>query len=235
MNEAARSEPTRTCVGCRQKHPQHELLRLAVVPEPPYLVPDARRKLGGRGVWIMPSRACVERAATKGGFARALHQAFGRGNTPKTQVDGSAVLQVLRTQLERRLEGLLGGGRRGRLVLVGTDIARESLREGRSRLLVFAHDAAGRRNDLERAAERAEVPVVSVSTKATLGAWLGRETVGVLSIEDEGLAAHIERVSRHLAGLRDPDSVPYEERDGGAREHLDRGDGGTLLESQKHE
>ena len=193
---------TRTCAGCRRELPQGELVRLAVVDRVPYLVPDAQRRLGGRGVWVMPQRRCLEQAARKGGFARALRR--------KVAVDPTVLAELLVGQLERRLEGLAQGARRARRIAIGADASKTSLREGRGRALWLADDAA-RREGWEREAERASIPCFGGIDRARLGAVLGREAVAVAAIEDEGLAGAIRQVCDHLVGLRDASGRSNEE------------------------
>ena len=74
--------PTRTCVGCKERAPQRELLRVALVDGKP--VADSRRRLPGRGGYVHRVQACVRLgyvhrvqacvrlAETQGGFARAF-------------------------------------------------------------------------------------------------------------------------------------------------------------------
>lgn len=62
--------PVRTCVACRQAAAQAELLRVALVEGRP--VADPRRRRAGRGAYVHPVKACVERALKRGGFARAF-------------------------------------------------------------------------------------------------------------------------------------------------------------------
>ena len=64
--------PIRTCVGCRKRRPARELIRLALTPEGRLAAATSRRPLPGRGAWVHPSSACVERARRRGGLARAL-------------------------------------------------------------------------------------------------------------------------------------------------------------------
>lgn len=201
------SEAMRTCVGCRQVMPQSAVLRLAAVSEPPYLVPDATKKLGGRGVWVEARRECIDRAARKGGFSRAMRR--------EVRVDPNDVAVLLSGQLERRLVGLLGGGYRARKIVYGTDAVKESLRANRTRLLGVAVDAAGSRDALETQAERIGRRCVVYGDKEMLGAIFGRDEVGVYGVEDDGIASEVVRVTTHLAGLHGTEAVPYEER--GAR------------------
>ncbi|PKZ41939.1 MULTISPECIES: YlxR family protein [Kytococcus] len=88
--------PVRTCVGCRGRDPQAELVRLVAVPAPSEptgvaaghdggpdgprtsgrsgtrVVPDPMRRLPGRGAHLHPDPACVERAVQRRAIPRAL-------------------------------------------------------------------------------------------------------------------------------------------------------------------
>ena len=65
-----KAHPVRTCVGCRRRGPQDELIR--VVRRPDGTV-QAGRTLPGRGAWLCAgSPACLQRAARRGALARAL-------------------------------------------------------------------------------------------------------------------------------------------------------------------
>ncbi|MCM3885113.1 YlxR family protein [Frankia sp. R82] len=67
---ACRAEPTRTCVGCRSRAPSSDLLRIVV--DGAELLPDARRRLHGRGAHVHPDLACLELAERRKAFPRAL-------------------------------------------------------------------------------------------------------------------------------------------------------------------
>jgi uncharacterized protein len=71
---SAVTSPVRTCVGCRQRAPAAELLRVVVAPDSTghLVVPDPRRRMPGRGAWLHPTGACVELAVRRRAFARAL-------------------------------------------------------------------------------------------------------------------------------------------------------------------
>ncbi len=59
--------PIRTCIGCRQQHPQTRLVRL-VLDESGSIRVD--RRAPGRGAWLCGS-GCVEPARRKRAFDRA--------------------------------------------------------------------------------------------------------------------------------------------------------------------
>lgn len=65
------TEPVRTCVGCRRRAPQSQLVRFGV--REGTLTPG--RTLPGRGAYTCRKAACFQQAAAHGAFARALRQA----------------------------------------------------------------------------------------------------------------------------------------------------------------
>jgi len=62
--------PIRTCVGCRERVHQGDLLR--VVVESGRLVPDPGRQRTGRGAYVHLSQECVTAALARKAFGRAL-------------------------------------------------------------------------------------------------------------------------------------------------------------------
>ena len=63
------SAPERTCIGCRRKRGQSDLVRLTseagrVVPAPP--------GAPGRSAYLCPGQACLEAADKRRAFARAF-------------------------------------------------------------------------------------------------------------------------------------------------------------------
>ena len=63
--------PERSCIGCREKAPRAQLLRLARGADGQLMV-DVRAVMPGRGAWIHPDSACLALAERKRAFGRAL-------------------------------------------------------------------------------------------------------------------------------------------------------------------
>lgn len=63
--------PERTCIVTRRKASPEALIRFVVGPEA-IVVPDLRRKLPGRGVWVTGSESSVAEAVRKNAFARGF-------------------------------------------------------------------------------------------------------------------------------------------------------------------
>ena len=70
------AEPLRTCVGCRRRRPQRELVRCALTLDGH---PAISRTMAGRGAWLcVPPAACFELAVRRRAFERAWRRPVGR-------------------------------------------------------------------------------------------------------------------------------------------------------------
>jgi uncharacterized protein len=64
------ASPTRTCVGCGERTAKLQLIRLVATGD--QIVPDVASRLPGRGVYLHPNLACLERAQRRKALSRAL-------------------------------------------------------------------------------------------------------------------------------------------------------------------
>jgi uncharacterized protein len=69
-------EPERSCVGCRERAPKAELVRVARTPAGVRVDPHGNAP--GRGAYVHRDPACVAAALRKGAFASALHTGLGQ-------------------------------------------------------------------------------------------------------------------------------------------------------------
>ena len=60
--------PIRSCIACRKRENQIDLLRL--VKSGKHVFPDPTKQMNGRGAWLHPH--CVEMAINRRAFERAL-------------------------------------------------------------------------------------------------------------------------------------------------------------------
>ena len=65
--------PMRMCVGCREMKPKRELVRIVRSPQGEVHV-DTTSKAQGRGAYICPDCACLEKAQKNKGLERAFEQ-----------------------------------------------------------------------------------------------------------------------------------------------------------------
>ncbi|WP_323961263.1 YlxR family protein [Arthrobacter sp. JZ12] len=72
-----RQQPVRTCIGCRDRDDQANLVRWTAVNRGDDRVAevDHRRRLVGRGAWLHPRPSCVEQALKRKAFNRAFRGA----------------------------------------------------------------------------------------------------------------------------------------------------------------
>src|ERR1700716_56594 len=99
----------RLCVVTREVKPIDEMNRFVVGPELA-VVPDLKRKLPGRGVWVTARRDIVAAAAKRGAFARAFRADVKAAPDLPAAVDGL---------IERSLLDALSIARKARQVASG--------------------------------------------------------------------------------------------------------------------
>jgi len=68
-----KSEPSRTCLGCRETRPKGRLVRLVRLPSG-FVVVDSSARAAGRGAYVCPDARCVERALIRGRLAHAFRK-----------------------------------------------------------------------------------------------------------------------------------------------------------------
>jgi predicted RNA-binding protein YlxR (DUF448 family) len=164
----------RHCALSREIRPVSELIRFVVGPDGA-VVPDVRRKLPGRGLWLTGTRAVLEEAVRRNVFARGF----------KRQV---AVAPALTADTERLLErsaldALAIAGKAGQVV-AGVSKIEAALRQDGVVALIHAAEAAGdgkrkldaslRRN---RGKKLREIAVVEAFTGEQLDLALSRPNV----------------------------------------------------------
>ena len=71
----AKKIPMRMCVGCREMKPKKELLRVVRSPEGEVSI-DPGGKKSGRGAYVCPEDACLNRAVKQRQLERALERAI---------------------------------------------------------------------------------------------------------------------------------------------------------------
>ena len=190
----ARENPSRRmCAGCGQRTGAEDLVRLVIGPAAPFVAVDLGRKLGGRGVSVHPTKACVRSAAMRGGLAKAL-----RG---VAEVEPESVVRMIVAQLEQRALGLLSAAARKRSLALGGEAVRAALQANNGDLLIRAKDSRGRADELARAATALGCATVTWGTKASLGDAFTRSELGVLLVLDRGIARAVLDCLSHIEAL----------------------------------
>ena len=182
MSPRAR-ETLRTCLGCRSQRPRGELIRIVRGPDGAACL-DLDGRLPGRGAWVCPSPACLDRLSA-GGLGHVLR-------APVLLPAAAARRATVAAALGRRVANLLTMARKARGATFGPAGVRAALAAGRARLLLttgdLPPDAAAAW--LERAGA---VPVRSAPDARALGELFGARPVEVAAVTADGLAASLVR------------------------------------------
>jgi uncharacterized protein len=157
----------RTCIATRAVRPPEEMLRFVRAPDG-RVVPDIRRKLPGRGVWVTATAAAVAEAMRR--------KAFGRALKAEVLVADELVDQVDALLCDATLQSLAMANKAGR-VIAGFGKVESALRGNGVRAVLHAAEAAadGRRK-LGLAAGGKATPI-ELFTGEQLSLALGRPHV----------------------------------------------------------
>lgn len=166
-------EPERLCAATRKVRPVAELIRFVVGPNGE-AVPDIKRKLPGRGVWVTATREAVSEAVRRKIFARGFRRDV---RLPADLVGRTQEL------LERAVLDTLAIAGKAGLVLCGFTKVENALDAGPGLIaLIHAAEAAPdgvRKLDaaLRRRAGAEAIKVTRILTSAQLDLALGRPNV----------------------------------------------------------
>ena len=175
-----RSATMRMCAVSRQVRPIDELIRFVISPQGD-VVPDLKRKLPGRGMWLTASRGVVAEAVRRHQFAKGFKRdvrvapslaADTENLLSRSAVEALAIAakagQVVAgfAKVEAALRNRQNGGPVAALIHAA-DGAEDGIRK---------LDAAARQNTGNRA-ETPELPVITALTSAELDLALGRSNV----------------------------------------------------------
>lgn len=127
----------RTCAASREVKPASELIRFVVGPDGA-VVPDVKRKLPGRGLWLTGTRQTVEQAVKRNVFARGFRREV------KAAADLADIVDRL---LERSALDALSIAAKAGLVVAGFAKVEAALEKGDALAVIHAADASaeGRR------------------------------------------------------------------------------------------
>lgn len=172
-----KSGTERMCAVTRQVAPIDDLIRFVLSPTGE-TVPDLKRKLPGRGLWVSLSHATVAEAARRNVFARSFKRDVQVSKTLADDVDrmmirGASEALAMAAKAGQvisgfsKVEGAIEG-RQAVALIHATDGAPDGIRKLNAKL------AAVRR---ENSAESGNFPVISVLTTDELDLALGRANV----------------------------------------------------------
>jgi uncharacterized protein len=170
----AASGTERLCIVTREVKPVDAMIRFVVGPDLA-VVPDLKRKLPGRGVWVTARRDVLTTATKRGAFARAFKAEV------KVAPDLPAVVEGL---IERSMLDALAIARKARQVVAGYAKVEAAAEEAAAVAFLQASDASPEGMRQIRAAirrgygpEAANIAIIGTFTSAQLDLALGRSNV----------------------------------------------------------
>ena len=202
MRQADREGPERTCAATGRKGPPEAMIRFCLSPQG-VIVPDLRRKLPGRGVWVSARKAAIDLAVRK--------QAFQRGFKQAALAPPDLVGEVDRLLEEDALQFLSLANKAGRVV-TGAFKVEEAIQAGAVAALIDASDASNNglvkidrliRARLGQAAEG--VARINLFSSGQLDLALGRTNVIHAALREGEASAAFLKKARRLAEYRDED------------------------------
>ncbi len=122
----------RTCIVSRESFAPDQMIRFVAGPDG-MIVPDLKRNLPGRGVWVLARHDLVEQAVVKKLFARGLKKNVSVSPMLASEVDAL---------LERSALAGLGFARKAGECVTGAGKVDGALRTGKARAIVHADNAA---------------------------------------------------------------------------------------------
>lgn len=203
-------EGRRTCVVTRQACSPDDLIRFVLDPEG-RVVPDLRRRLPGRGVWVTACAGVVAKAVATRSFSRGF----------KTAVQAAADLPAQVDELMRRdaLQSLSFANKAG-LVVLGAAKVESAVENERPAALLQARDGAedGARKIRQRLTRRwgeagTQLPWIDIFEASELDLALGRSNVIHGLLKTGSASTSFLARWRRLARYRDQLALgPGEER-----------------------
>jgi len=192
----------RTCALTRKLRPVEEMIRFVVGPDGE-AVPDVKRKLPGRGIWVTATREAIEEAAKRNVFARGFKR--------DVHVAGDLAGETERLVVRAALDALAMCGKAGAVVC---GYAKVEAACGGDRLLALIHAADGAADGRRKlaaalhrntAAKSREIAIIDAFSGAQLDLALNRPNVVHAALlagpGSETFLARVARLTRFRTGF----------------------------------
>jgi uncharacterized protein len=202
----------RFCAATGEVKPVDDMIRFVVGPDSA-VVPDLKRKLPGRGIWITATRQALDAAVAR--------KAFARGFKRDVQVAAEFVATTERAIERTALDALAMAHKAGK-VAIGFAKAEVALARERVVGLIHAAEAAPDGTGklaaaLRRHADATEIAVIKAFTSAQLDLAMGRSNVVHAALlagpESDTFLARTARLDCFRAGPKFTPGLPGSGKD----------------------
>jgi len=179
-----RSATMRMCAVTRQVRPIDELIRFVVSPSGE-VVPDLKRKLPGRGLWVSASRQAVAEATRRNHFAKGFRRDVRAAPTLAADTETLLVRSVVEALAMAAKAGQVVSGfskvegalaqRQAQAAILALIHAGDGAADGIRKLDAIARQNAGQ--DTGNGEESRQFPIITALTSEQLDLALGRSNV----------------------------------------------------------
>ena len=126
-----KAEETRKCIVCGETLPKENLLRFTLTPDN-QIVPDFKKKLPGKGVWVKNSKKSLSIAVEKNLFAKVL----------KTKANVSQdLVETVQKLLQKRALDAISLARKAGVLVTGFEKVCDALKKNKAAFVLEAKDA----------------------------------------------------------------------------------------------
>lgn len=123
---------TRKCIVTGDILPKAEMLRFTIIPDGS-VVPDFKKKLLGKGIWIKNSKKTLQFAIIK--------NLFSKGQKGKIKAD-ETLINIVEFLLKKNALSQISLARKAGVFITGFDKVAEKIKNGKVEFILEANDAA---------------------------------------------------------------------------------------------
>jgi ribosomal protein L7Ae-like RNA K-turn-binding protein len=138
--------------------------------------------------------ACITKATTKDGLAKALR-------TKVKSLTPEEFRERLVVGLKEKIKSLISMSAKAGKLAAGYSAVHDALEKGRVKMLLYATDLSEGTRDKVAPPDSASIRQATLFTRDEFGKLINRELVGVIGIEDRGIADAIAKETERLKCL----------------------------------
>jgi predicted RNA-binding protein YlxR (DUF448 family)/ribosomal protein L7Ae-like RNA K-turn-binding protein len=177
------AEPIRQCIACRQRKPKKELLRIVRI-NGREIEFDPPQKKQGRGLYICPTSACIEKTRGK----ELINRAWGI-RTPRHLFIRLA--KYIHSQ-QSDLEKILGFAARTKKLVTGVESVGTAIKKKRVLVVVLdSNTGESTRIKIEALSRKWGVPLVFFTDELSISHIIGKANCRCIGITEESFAKSI--------------------------------------------
>lgn len=202
------SFPQRTCIGCRNKFNQQDLIRISLWNDK--LILNKTGKSNGRGVYLCKNNDCLNNAIKKKAFHRSFKRNFSKDEmdviekdiqsyfSSSNNHDANIDVEGKNSRKDDKVYKYIGFAAKSRKLSVGATAVEQSIKKSKAKLIIIGEEVGeNTKAKLRPLYEKNNLRLIIYGSCNDLSKATGREDKGVFAVEDENLAkAIIETIDK---------------------------------------